>query len=100
MEFPFPLIVKIIILITRMIHVGKYLSLFLQGDFGDVSERKELRKKLNCHSFDWYVKNIYPDLFVPGEALASGEVIHCICGTLLIIVLHHEKTCFLHFRKH
>ena len=39
-----------------------------------MTERKELRKRLNCKSFDWYVKNIYPDLFVPGEALASGEV--------------------------
>ena len=39
-----------------------------------MSARKALRKKLNCKSFDWYVKNVYPELFVPGEAIASGEV--------------------------
>ncbi|CAN7985646.1 unnamed protein product, partial [Ixodes hexagonus] len=44
------------------------------GDFGDVSPRKELRKQLKCRSFDWYVRTIYPELFVPGDALASGEV--------------------------
>ncbi|XP_064648312.1 polypeptide N-acetylgalactosaminyltransferase 5-like isoform X2 [Lineus longissimus] len=44
------------------------------GDFGDVSARKALRKKLGCKSFDWYVKNIYPELFIPGESLAKGEV--------------------------
>ncbi|ESO90718.1 hypothetical protein LOTGIDRAFT_123129, partial [Lottia gigantea] len=44
------------------------------GEFGDVSARKELRKNLKCKSFDWFVKNVYPDLFVPGESICSGEI--------------------------
>ncbi|KAH7645656.1 putative polypeptide n-acetylgalactosaminyltransferase 9 [Dermatophagoides farinae] len=44
------------------------------GDYGDVSSRKALREKLHCKSFDWYIKNIYPELFVPGDAIASGEI--------------------------
>uniref|UniRef100_A0A3Q0KBU6 Polypeptide N-acetylgalactosaminyltransferase n=1 Tax=Schistosoma mansoni TaxID=6183 RepID=A0A3Q0KBU6_SCHMA len=43
-------------------------------DFGDVSERKALREKLKCRSFDWYLTNIYPELFIPSKALASGDI--------------------------
>ena len=47
---------------------------YLQGDYGDVSARKQLRERLKCKSFDWFIQNIYPDLFIPGDAVASGEV--------------------------
>lgn len=51
------------------------------GEYGDVTGRKELRKRLKCKTFDWYLKNIFPELFIPGDAVASGEIRNKEMGT-------------------
>ncbi|CAF0938413.1 unnamed protein product [Rotaria sordida] len=44
------------------------------GDYGDVTSRKLLRKKLQCKSFKWYLTEIYPELSMPEKGIAIGEI--------------------------
>jgi polypeptide N-acetylgalactosaminyltransferase len=43
-------------------------------DAGDVSERLELRKRLKCKDFEWYLKNIYPESSMPVDFHHVGTV--------------------------
>lgn len=43
-------------------------------DRGDTSERKQLRKDLQCKSFKWYLQNIYPESPMPLEYYSLGEI--------------------------
>ncbi|CAH2014124.1 unnamed protein product [Acanthoscelides obtectus] len=36
-------------------------------DYGDISSRIQLRKELKCFDFDWYLKNVYPELALPTD---------------------------------
>ena len=44
------------------------------GDFGDISDRISLRNNLQCKSFQWYIEEIYPELYIPKDIVASGEI--------------------------
>nr|XP_009664851.1 PREDICTED: polypeptide N-acetylgalactosaminyltransferase 5 [Struthio camelus australis] len=44
-------------------------------DVGNLTQQIELRKKLQCKSFKWYLENIYPDLEAP-LVKASGLLIN------------------------
>jgi len=65
------------------------------GDYGDVSERKKLRERLQCKSFEWYLTNVFPEQFIPGESQYYGEISNlkavCFEGS------GHEKP--VHLRK-
>ncbi|XP_040213868.1 polypeptide N-acetylgalactosaminyltransferase 5 [Rana temporaria] len=49
---------------------------------GDLTQQKELRKKLQCKSFKWYIDNVFPDLDAP-LARASGVVVNIALGKCL-----------------
>lgn len=36
-------------------------------NYGDITERIELRNKLKCHNFSWYLDNVYPELTLPDD---------------------------------
>jgi len=45
-----------------------------QADYGDVSERRQLRERLNCRSFRWYLETVYPESQMPIDYFSLGEV--------------------------
>lgn len=45
-------------------------------DIGDISPRQQLRKKLKCNNFKWYLDNVLPEKFIMTEhSRAYGRVI-------------------------
>lgn len=47
-------------------------------DIGNLTEQIELRKKLQCKSFKWYLENVYPDMSAPlvkAEGLVSRQIL-------------------------
>jgi polypeptide N-acetylgalactosaminyltransferase len=44
------------------------------SNYGDVSSRLELKRRLNCSSFEWYLNHVVPDMINPIYSLAFGEV--------------------------
>lgn len=51
----------------------------------DVSDRVELRKRLHCKSFKWFLDNVWKDHFLPQPGSAFGRV--CFCRKFLFSMI-------------
>ncbi|KAF7276161.1 hypothetical protein GWI33_010863, partial [Rhynchophorus ferrugineus] len=67
--------------------------------FGDINDRLEIKRKLQCKPFRWYLDNVYPELIVPSTIPRPGEIRqgvycldtlgHVLDGTVGIYQCHH-----------
>ncbi|BFY99016.1 hypothetical protein BsWGS_02055 [Bradybaena similaris] len=52
-------------------------------EYGDVTNRKKLRQKLNCKSFRWYLEHVYPESQLPIDYHSLGEIRNKATGLCL-----------------
>lgn len=60
-----------------------YHLLLKNVDVGDLTQQIQLRKKLQCKSFRWYLENVYPDLEAPlvkASGLVRAQRMRCSRG--------------------
>lgn len=55
-------------------------------NFGDVSERIAIRKKIGCKPFKWFIDNVYPNVPIPDEIRDSTTAATTEATTTLKVI--------------
>ncbi|XP_017061794.1 polypeptide N-acetylgalactosaminyltransferase 1 [Drosophila ficusphila] len=84
-----------------LVWMDEYINIFFlnrpdlkfHADIGDVTHRVMLRKKLRCKSFEWYLKNIYPEKFVPTQSVQGWGKVRALSANLCLddLLQNNEK---------
>ena len=45
-------------------------------DVGDLTSRLDVRRRLKCHNFQWFLDNVYKDAPIPNQNAYFGKVMH------------------------
>ncbi|XP_023043885.1 polypeptide N-acetylgalactosaminyltransferase 3 isoform X2 [Piliocolobus tephrosceles] len=54
---------------------GENIEMSFRKAFGDLSKRFEIKHRLQCKNFTWYLNNIYPEVYVPDlNPVISGYI--------------------------
>ncbi|XP_049882423.1 uncharacterized protein LOC126378274 [Pectinophora gossypiella] len=58
---------------------------------GDVSPRQRLRAQLQCNSFEWYLRHVYPEKFIPVRGFGYGRFRNPASGLCLDTMQREEE---------
>lgn len=82
----------------------EYNFFFFSGvtkvDYGDISSRLGLRRKLQCKPFSWYLENVYPDSQIPRHYFSLGEVRFHLSYSFSLCEVHCTVSCVLNWVVH
>lgn len=63
----------------------------LDKDAGNLTERIELRKRLNCKSFKWFLDNVYPEKFIPDEDVYGYGMVRNPASNMCLDTLNKDE---------